>query len=306
MGIARKISTSEVATFLDDARVRVDAVLEQWAEIVEVHPGAVGEAIAYSLRGSGKRLRPALLLAVFQETGGKGNGFATELAAAVEVVHTYSLVHDDLPCMDDDALRRGRPTTHRVYGIEVAMVAGFKMVPLAASILSAGARRLDLDPGETRRIARILFRAAGVDGMVGGQVMDLEAEGRSLDLPELTAVHRAKTGALITASAVMGAVAARADRATERAVEQYADEVGLAFQIVDDVLDSTASTEELGKTAGKDARQRKASYSALLGADAAREAARAGVGRAMDHLGRVGIDSRLLRGFAHRIVERSF
>lgn len=296
---------SEIATFLNDARARVDAVLARWAEIVEVDPGgAVGEAIAYSLRGNGKRLRPALLLAAFQETGGQG--VATELAAAVEVVHTYSLVHDDLPCMDDDALRRGRATTHRVYGVEVAMVAGFKMVPLAASILSAGAQRLDLDPAETRRVARILFRAAGVDGMIGGQVMDLEAEGRSPDLPGLMAVHRAKTGALITASAVMGAVAARAGRATERAVEQYADEVGLAFQIVDDVLDATATTEELGKTAGKDARQRKASYSTLLGALAAREAARAEVGRAIDHLGRGGIDSTLLRGFAHRIVDRSY
>ncbi len=305
MSIARKISTSEVTTFLDEARTRVDAVLARWAETVEADPGGVvGEAIAYGLRGNGKRFRPGLLLAVFQETG--GSGLATELAAAVEVVHTYSLVHDDLPCMDDDALRRGRATTHRVYGVEVATVAGFKMVPLAASILSVGARHLDLDRAETRRLARILFRAAGVDGMIGGQVMDLEAEGRSLDLPGLTAVHRAKTGALITASAVMGVVAARAGRETERAVGQYADEVGLAFQIVDDVLDATGSTEELGKTAGKDARQRKASYSALLGVDAAREAARAGVGRAIDHLGRAGIDSTLLCGLAHRIVERSF
>jgi geranylgeranyl pyrophosphate synthase len=237
--------------------------------------------MAYSLRGSGKRLRPALVLAVYEATGGRGN--ASELAAAVEVVHTYSLVHDDLPCMDDDDLRRGRPTTHTVYGVPAATEAGFRMVPLAG---------------------RILVRAAGTEGMVGGQVLDLEAEGRALDLGDLRAVHRAKTGALITASAVIGAVAGGAEPTVTDAVRRYADELGRAFQISDDVLDATGSTSQLGKTAGKDARQLKASYSTLLGADRAVAAAEAGVVRAIDHLGLVGIDSTLLSGLARFIVER--
>jgi geranylgeranyl pyrophosphate synthase len=224
----------------------------------------------------------------------------------VEVVHTYSLVHDDLPCMDDDALRRGMPTTHRKFGATTAMEAGFRMVPLAARMLVAGAERLGLDRATVGGIARELFEAAGARGMIGGQVMDLEAEGRQVTPNELTEIHRCKTGALIAVSAVLGALAGRASDAQVRAVRKYGEEVGLAFQIADDILDATSTSEELGKTAGKDAKQQKATYPRVVGAEAAMEEARARVRRAIDQLGLGGINSMVLNDLGHFIVNRRF
>jgi len=278
-------------------------VLEEWcARIEPAYPGALGQAMAYSLRTPGKRFRPALLLATYGELGGTGD--AAELATAIEVVHSYSLVHDDLPCMDDDDLRRGRPTTHKVFGVEVATEAGFRLVEVSGQVLAAGASRLGLPSERRRAIAAEVYRSAGATGMVGGQVLDLEAEGRSIDLAELTAIHRAKTGALIAASAVAGAMAAGAGPATVDAVRDYGHEIGLTFQIVDDVLDDTASTAELGKTPGKDAAQRKATYTALLGVDGARRAAREHADRAVALLRDQGLDSELLAGLTRFIVER--
>lgn len=264
--------------------------------------GPIGEAIAYSLAAPGKRLRPALVVAAYRELGGGGN--ATELAAAVEVVHTYSLVHDDLPCMDDDDLRRGRPTTHRAFGAAAAVEAAFRMVPLSARMLAAGAFRLGLDHAVVGALAAELYRAAGVEGMIGGQVLDLEAEGKQLTPEVLIGIHGAKTGALIAASAVMGAIAAKATPAEVTAVRGYGAEIGLAFQIVDDVLDATASSAELGKTAGKDAERRKATYAGILGVAAARAAAVAHATRAVDHLGAIGLDSPLLSALAELMLAR--
>jgi geranylgeranyl diphosphate synthase type II len=296
-------STTDAAAFLADARAAVDAALAGWFPRIRVeHPGPVGEAIVYALEGPGKRLRPTLTLAIHREVGGHGD--ATELASAIEVVHTYSLVHDDLPCMDDDALRRGRPTVHRVFGTDLAAEAGFRMVPLAARVLAAGGARLGLDEARQRAVARTLFRAAGVGGMIGGQVLDLAAEGRTLDLAAVSALHRAKTGAMIAASAEIGGLAAGVRGARLAAVRAYGEELGLAFQIVDDVLDVTESSSRLGKTAGKDAHQRKATFSALLGTDGALAEAHAAVDRAVAHLGAAGIDSSLLPGLARFVVNR--
>lgn len=258
--------------------------------------------MAYSLAAPGKRLRPALVLAAYRALGGAGD--AVELAAAVEVVHTYSLVHDDLPCMDDDDLRRGRPTTHREFGVATATEAGFRLVPLSARVLATGARRLSLEKETLREIARELYRAAGVHGMIGGQVLDLEAEGRDVGRAELRHIHEMKTGALMTASAVIGAVAAGAATDVVEAVRAYGRELGLAFQIVDDVLDATATSDELGKTAGKDAQQRKATFAAVLGLDRARATAAHHARRAVDQLGAVGVDSGLLTGLAKLVIER--
>jgi geranylgeranyl pyrophosphate synthase len=281
----------------------VDRVLGDWCARVERDPGgAVGRAIAYSLSAPGKRLRPALVIAAYRELGGEGP--VEELAAAVEVIHTYSLVHDDLPCMDDDDLRRGRPTTHRRFGVPVATEAGFLMVPLAARVLEAGATRLGLEPARTALIAGELFRAAGAAGMIGGQVLDLEAEGRPPDLDTLAEIHRRKTGALITSSVVVGALAARATPAQIETIRRFGREIGFAFQVVDDVLDAVSTSEELGKTAGKDARQNKASFAALLGADAAMARARDSARRAVDRLGEGGLDSTLLAGLAEFVVSR--
>jgi len=289
--------------FLQEAREAVDRALAVWSARVGAEmPGPVGSAIAYSLAAPGKRLRPALVTAVHGELGGHGE--VAELAAAVEVIHTYSLVHDDLPCMDDDDLRRGRPTTHRRFGIAVAAEAGFRMVPLAARVLASGAARLGLADPVLGAIGQELFQAAGAAGMIGGQVLDLEAEGRKLEAPGLADIHRKKTGALITASAVVGALAAGASRERVEAVRAFGRDVGFAFQVVDDVLDATGTSEELGKTAGKDARQQKATFATVYGNDEALAQARACARRAVDQLGAVGIHSRLLAGLAEFVVSR--
>jgi len=262
----------------------------------------VGAAISYTLTTPGKRLRPALLIAAYETLGGRGD--VVELATAVEVLHTYSLVHDDLPCMDDDDLRRGRPSTHCQFDVPTATEAGFRMVPLAARVLASGGRRIGLSPAVLGRVAGELFRAVGASGMVGGQVLDLEAENRDVSLEELMRVHRAKTGALITACGVMGAIGAGADEAEIEAVRSYGREIGLAFQIVDDILDATATSSELGKTVGKDAEQNKATYPGLLGMDVAKREAETRVRDAVDHLTRCGIDSLLLGGLANFVANR--
>ncbi|MBI4421246.1 MAG: polyprenyl synthetase family protein [Gemmatimonadetes bacterium] len=278
-------------------------MLEAWSvRAGEEIGGDVGAAIAYSLTAPGKRLRPALAMAAYRELGGRGD--PSELAAAVEVIHTYSLVHDDLPCMDDDDLRRGRPTAHRRFGAATATEAGFRMVPLAARGLAEGARKLGLRPAVLGAIGGELFRAAGASGMIGGQVLDLEAEGRGLGPEEVTEVHRRKTGALITASVSIGALSAGAPAARVEAVRAFGDDVGFAFQVVDDVLDATGTSQELGKTAGKDARQGKATFATIYGHEEALARARACARRGVDRLGAVGIHSTLLAALAEFIVSR--
>jgi geranylgeranyl pyrophosphate synthase len=297
-------SSAELRAFLAETREAVGRELQLWCERVERDvAGEVGRAMAYSLAPPGKRLRPALVLAAYRELGGTGD--AAELATAVEIVHTYSLVHDDLPCMDDDELRRGRPTTHRAFDVATATEAGFRLVPLSARVLASGAATLGLADARAAAIAAELYGAAGAAGMIGGQVLDLEAEGRELDLGALERVHAAKTGALITASVVIGGLAAGADEEQVGALRGYGRDIGLAFQIVDDVLDATATSSELGKTAGKDAAQHKATFAALLGIDKARRVAHERMQRAIDLLGGCRVDCTLLPGLARLIVERS-
>lgn len=299
----RSTSTADVSRFLERTAGEVNRVLESWAErLEEERHDPVGRAMAYSLRGPGKRLRPALVTATYRALGGTGP--IEEIAAAVEVVHTYSLVHDDLPCMDNDDLRRGRPTTHTVFGVEAATEAGFLLVPVSERVLAAGVERLGAGRGLYRALATELYRAAGASGMVGGQVMDLEAEGRDITLEELVAIHRAKTGALIAASAVLGAIAAGSGERQIEAVRAYGYGIGLAFQIIDDVLDATATSEQLGKTAGKDAAQQKATYPAFMGVAGALAEADRQARVAVDHLQVEGLDSSLLAGLARLIVER--
>jgi geranylgeranyl pyrophosphate synthase len=261
-----------------------------------------GEAIRYALLGEGKRLRAVLLLEASRACGGPADAF--DLAAAVEVVHAYSLVHDDLPCMDDDDVRRGRPTVHRVYGVEVATAAGLAMVPLAARSAYAAALELGLSPNEAGAIVRTLMRASGGGGMIGGQLLDLEAEGVHLSLDAMERVHRLKTGALIAASVELGAQAARAGAARQAALARYGAAIGLAFQIADDVLDLTATTDELGKTAGRDLALAKSTYPALLGVEGAIQRATALVEHACDALAREGLLTPTLEQLARYIVER--
>lgn len=266
-------STAEGAdSELAAARSGVEAALVSLCDrYLEALPESVAQAVRYSILGEGKRLRPLLLLASYRACGGNADAYA--LAASVEIVHAYSLVHDDLPCMDDDIVRRGRPTTHRLYGARVAAAAGVAMVPLAARAAADATHSLGLPRASRQDIVRQLMRASGAGGMVGGQLLDLEGEGRSLSLQELERVHVAKTGALIAASVRIGGIAAGAGARETRALGHYGEAVGLAFQIADDVLDATSTTAALGKTAGRDAALGKSTYPVLLGVDGAVERA---------------------------------
>ena len=286
-----------------EERRAVDAALQVFAaRYLDGMDGPVADAVRYAMLGGGKRLRATLLLAAYRAAGGCGD--ASALAAAVEVVHAYSLVHDDLPCMDDDDVRRGRPTVHRVCGVPAATAAGLVMVPLAARAAADAARALGLDDQTVGTIVRLLMQAAGAGGMIGGQLLDLEGEGTPLSLEALERVHRLKTGALITAAVRIGGLAARSSDDVVAAFERYGRAVGLAFQIADDVLDVTATTDQLGKTAGRDAALRKSTYPAVLGLDGARARAAALADEACRALRRSGLASPALECLARFVVAR--
>ena len=291
--------------YLDGVRARVDGVLAQWGDHANgFWPVPVPAAVRYSLLSSGKRLRPTLLCASYEALHGTNRAVA-ELAAAVEVVHAYSLVHDDLPCMDNDDLRRGQPTTHRAFDIRTATVAGYQMVSLAARVVAQACVTLGLDAPRRRAVSRELFRAAGAGGMIGGQVLDLESEGRRLSADALTEVHRRKTGALISAACVVGALAVPdAPPAAVESLRGYGDAIGLAFQIADDVLDATATSVQLGKTAGKDAVAAKSTFVSLHGVGGARAEAERLSAEAIDRLRQGGLVSPVLVALAHYIVTR--
>ena len=296
---------SSAESILADARERMDARLGEWADRLRRElPGKGGEAAAYALLSPGKRVRAALVHTAYATAGGTHRAI-DGVAAAVETVHAYSLVHDDLPCMDDDDLRRGRPTTHRAFDIATATRAGFVLVPVAARILAAAAGELHLDADALGRLARELFAAGGAEGMVGGQWLDLEAEGQELDLAGLTRVHHGKTGALIRAACALGGIAAGASEEAITALRRFGDDIGLAFQIADDVLDVTATSAVLGKTAGKDAAVAKSTFVRLLGVDGARAEARDLARRAVDHLVWAELPTAALEALGSYIVERS-
>ena len=293
---------TDLGSFLRDQRERTNAVL---ANVASNAPDSlVGKAIKYALEGDGKRLRPALCVAVYRAVGGESDIEIQQLAAAIEIIHTYSLVHDDLPCMDDDDFRRGRETTHRVYGNEAAMVAGAALIPLAFRTADDAMAQMQLPADSRTRILATLAHSAGAPGMVGGQVMDLQGAAGVTSAEELERIHASKTGALIVAACVIGALAGNAGADKLDAVEIYARHLGLAFQITDDVLDETGSTAELGKTAGKDREGAKATYPALLGLGGARERARAEAEAGVSALQRAGLNDGLLNDLAAFAIER--
>ena len=267
-------------------------------------PPKLAETARYAVEGGGKRLRPILCAAAWRAVGGGERDAIYDLAASLELIHAYSLAHDDLPCMDDDDVRRGRPATHRAHGEAAAVLAGAALIPLACRAVMRGSAALGLPDAAAAALVGELTRAAGAAGMVGGQVLDLEAEDRALDVPDLEAVHGAKTGALLTAALRMGAVAAGAEGPRLAAITAYGRALGLAFQIADDVLDVVAESAILGKPAGSDAALRKSTYPALLGVDGARRRARAEAERAVAALRGAGLESAELDALAAYAVER--
>ena len=342
------MTADPLAEFLASARARVDAALERCLPAPPACPAIVSEAMRYSVFAGGKRLRPMLTLAAaaavesrsaealrhtndrspegrrhppevaqgFSPAGG-GEGFSRAMAAAlpaacaIELIHTYSLIHDDLPAMDNDTLRRGRPTLHVVYGDGIAILAGDGLHAEAFTLLAREPVSDDPDLlGRKLRVIRLIGEAAGAAGMVGGQAIDLQAAGQApghaitLDADGLRAMHALKTGALIRASAVSGAIMAGAADAVVAAIDRYATEIGLAFQIVDDILDVEGDPAALGKSTGKDAAGAKPTYPLLFGLDRSRALAAECLLRARQALDDAGITHSHLGGIADWVVAR--
>jgi geranylgeranyl pyrophosphate synthase len=298
----------DLDAFLDRERNRVNTVLAGIAPVLAAGaPAALREPMAYALATPGKRLRPILCVSAWRVVRPALPPDAVyRLACALEIVHTYSLVHDDLPSMDDDALRRGRDTVHVVFGQRAALLAGAALIPAAVRVLDAAARDLGLDAAARGGLVAELCGAGGARGMVGGQWLDLlgEEPGASVDAAGLERIHRLKTGALLAASLRIGGMAAGADAGRIGALTAYGRELGLAFQIVDDVLDLTRTDAELGKTPGKDAGAGKATYPSLFGLARAEEMARERVDAAVGALREAGIASAELEALAAFVLER--
>lgn len=283
---------------------RVESTLAALAGGVVCHP-RLRPALEYALGTRGKRLRPVLCAAAFRAVAGAEPSEAVyRLACAVELVHSYSLIHDDLPCMDDDDVRRGRPTLHRAFGIRTALLAGAALLPAAVQLLDASARTLGFDAGERGEMTRVLCAAAGAAGMVGGQFRDLRAEAASLSASELESIHRGKTGALLAGSLQLGGMAARGGARAVTALVSYGESLGLAFQIVDDLLDVEGDAATLGKAAGRDAVLRKSTYPALFGMDGARALAADRAAEARAALEAGGVRSPELVALAGYVLHR--
>lgn len=279
----------------------VELALSRW--VPQEAPAGLGEAMRYGVLDGGKRLRPLLVLAAAEAAGAHGSEAAMRAACAVELIHAYSLIHDDMPCMDDDVLRRGKPTVHVKFGEAQAMLAGDAMQALAFEVLTPDDG--SVEPALQARLVGLLARAAGQEGMAGGQAIDLASVGQPLAEAALADMHRRKTGALLQASVVMGAACGRVAGDAACALSDYGAAIGLAFQVVDDILDVTQGSDTLGKTAGKDAGNNKPTYVSVLGLDAARRHARALHAQAQSALARSGLaDAAWLSLLADRVVER--
>jgi farnesyl diphosphate synthase len=279
---------------------RVERALSRW--VVDDAPADLGQAMRYAVLDGGKRLRPLLVLAAAESVQGNTEA-ALRAACAVELIHAYSLVHDDMPCMDDDVLRRGKPTVHVKFGQAQALLAGDALQALAFELLAPEGSLVP--PGIQAALCRLLARAAGHEGMAGGQAIDLASVGRALTEDELRQMHRLKTGALLQGSVMMGAACGEAPAAALQALSRYGAAVGLAFQVVDDILDVTADSATLGKTAGKDAAQDKPTYVSLLGLQRSRAYAQELLSQALGALDGSGLqDTRALQALADMVVNR--
>ena len=289
----------EFSRWVRERQEDVEHALERW--VPDQSPAGLGIAMRYAVLDGGKRLRPLLVLAASDAVSGD-RASALRAAVAVELIHAYSLVHDDMPCMDNDVLRRGKPTVHIKYGEAQAMLAGDAMQALAFEVLTPDA---GMPPELMSTLVRLLARASGHAGMAGGQAIDLAAVGRSLSEDELRHMHQLKTGALLQASVMMGAACGPADDAALAALSEYGAAVGLAFQVVDDVLDVTQDSHVLGKTAGKDVDQNKPTFVSLLGLGAAQKYANDLRDQAHAALARSGLgQAAYLACLADKIVER--
>src|SRR6185369_17776587 len=294
----------DLKAYLKEQCQRVDEALERFLPKETELPHSLHKAMRYSVFAGGKRVRPILMLAACQAVGGDTEQ-AIPTACAMEMIHTYSLIHDDLPAMDDDDFRRGNPTNHKVFGEAIAILAGDALLTEAFKLISDP--RFCADAPAAARLAVIheIATCAGSYGMVGGQVVDMESEGKpDIDLPTVQYIHTHKTGALIKASVVAGALLGGAAGAQLEAITRYGEAAGLAFQIADDILDIEGTTEEIGKDAGSDVARGKATYPAVMGLAAAKDEARAMMDEALRALEIFGAEADPLREIAIYIVKR--
>ncbi len=259
-------------------------------------------AMRYSLLSGGKRIRPILLLEFYSLFGGRAEG-ALNFAAAIEMIHTYSLIHDDLPCMDNDDMRRGRPSCHKAFGYDTALLAGDALLTHA---FFAAANAVDIPPERVSRAISVLAQKAGIYGMVGGQVMDLDFEKNGANGEELTAMYIKKTSCLLEAAAMCGAVLAGADEETVKKAEEYAENLGLAFQIIDDILDCTADEKTLGKPIGSDKKNGKTTFVTLFGLDGAKQKAALFTKKAEDILNGFSGDTSYLNELTEYLLNRNY
>jgi len=278
---------------------KIDRALDRWLPKPAAKPATLHRAMRYSVFAGGKRMRPVLCLAAAQACGGSGS--ALPAACAVECVHTYSLIHDDLPCMDDDDMRRGLATSHKVFGEGIAVLAGDALLTWAFEILG---RTPPTRRYKTGDFFAELSRAAGSRFLIGGQVADLEGENKKSTQAELRFIHRGKTAALIVASLKLGAMSANATPRELGALADFGENLGLAFQVVDDILDVTQSSEKLGKSAGKDVTSGKTTYPSLMGLEKSRREAARLTNKALASLDKFGPRSRTLRVLAQRLLAR--
>ena len=299
---------SDAISILEQHGQRVGEALKQFFAEYHAAPPRLMEAVQYSVLNGGKRLRPTLVLESHAACAGHeianrksqiANSSALAAAAAIELIHAFSLVHDDLPAMDDDDLRRGKPTSHKVFGEAMAILAGDAMVAMAFELLAKKA-----DPKLAGKLVAELAAATGPLGMIGGQVLDIAAENQSLKLEQLQQVHRLKTGALLTTSCRLGAIAAAANENKLAAITDFGCHLGLAFQIIDDILDVTSTPEQMGKATNKDQGKGKNTYPGLLGLEASQAEARKQLDAALVALRPLGSSAEGLKALARFVVER--
>jgi geranylgeranyl diphosphate synthase type II len=293
----------DIKTYLEQKRDEVDRFLESVIPAATTPPTTLHESMRYSLFAGGKRVRPILAMAAAEAIGSPSKAIFP-VASSLELIHTYSLIHDDLPAMDNDDFRRGKPTNHKVYGDAMAILAGDALLTLAFELCSRPDLMDGLDPARQVHIVRELAHGSGNLGMVGGQVLDIQAENKDIDLATLQNIHKHKTGMLIRASVRMGALVGGANTTQLDSLTKYAEDIGLAFQIADDVLNVTGTREELGKDANTDAKRGKKTYPTFYGADGAKKMAEDCTQRAIDRLTSFDSKADPLRELARYITSR--
>ena len=296
-------ASESITNYLSRRAADVNEWLDRFVPSESTPPQQLHRAMRYSLLAGGKRLRPILVLASGEALGAETDDLIPA-ACAIEMIHTYSLIHDDLPAMDNDDLRRGRPTCHKAFGEAVAILAGDALLTQAFRVLSADAAHRDAER-QVQVIREIATAAGTVDALIGGQIADIEGEGKSVDASTLEYIHRSTTGAMIAASVVLGGIIAGANEDQIAKLRGYGERIGLAFQIADDILDVTATSEQLGKTPGKDQASNKATYPAIHGVAASQARARELLDEAVEIVSSLGLETRILEELARFIIARN-